>query len=69
VIFFLKAALQPLYLPKTNDFGPSVIELFGEKSVAKLILRYILKQDFDTIAKLKSIKVFYEVLNWILYAL
>jgi len=62
----LKAGLQPLLLPKTSDLGPSVIELFGEKSVAKFILRYILEQDFDTIVELKSIKVFSEVLNWIL---
>jgi len=62
----LKAALQTLFLPKTNDFEPSVIELFGEKSVAKLILRYILEQDFDTIVELKGTKVSSKVLNWIL---
>jgi hypothetical protein len=54
----LKAGLQPLFLPKTNDFGLSVIELFWKKSVAKFISRHILEQDFDTIVELKGIKVF-----------
>jgi hypothetical protein len=65
MIFFRKRLATPISA-QNKRFWAERNRALWEKSVAKFIFRYILEQDFDTIVELKGIKVFSEVLNWIL---